>query len=269
MVTFGKTAAEEAAERIARTGTFYIKTFRDDETKVRFLAEAGEFIAYGDHFKEFDQKTKRSFPCAIQSAGLDICIGCNDPDPEVSKINSKWALPVLDERDYVQVYKIGVNFFKHLRDVWTKQYGTIVDRDYAVLRTGKAWNEITYTAVPLGEPYDRRPSISLPNIQDLLGGQYAEVSELYGYTPEESGADPQPMGQPDESVPDPEPADENVVAGVDFSTMTSDMIKDWLKPRGVVPDERAQRSQLLKLAKAQLEKEAKEGAAPASEEPPF
>lgn len=269
MVTFGKTAAEEAAERISRSGTFYIKTFRDDETKVRFLAEAGEFIAYGDHFKEFDKTTKRSFPCAIQSAGLDVCIGCMDPDPEVSKINSKWAFPILDERDYVQIYKIGVNFFKHLRDVWTKQYGTILDRDYAVLRTGKAWNEITYTAVPIGNPYERKPSISLPNIQELLGGQYAEVSELYGYTTEEAQAEQQPMGQPDEATPESGPNIEEPASNgkVDFSTMTSDMIKAWLQERGVTPDDRAQRSQLLRLAAEKLAAEAE--ATKGSEEPPF
>lgn len=284
MVTFGKPAAERKAARISRAGTFWMKTFRDPETKVRFLWDDPEnnWIEYREHF---DRTAKMSYPCA-RAEGAETCIGCDHPEEAVQKAGSKWAFPVLDDRDYVQVYKIGVKFWKALIGQH-RLFGTLTDRDYAVMKMGEDFNEITYQAVPVSQPFERTPQIAIPDIGELLKAKYVEAMAVYGYDDTDDAAEAAPAPQQTPAVPHEDPAVVSQVAemeeqgilparrddpasrllaegqnraaskgaepsGVepdevpDFNVMATADIKAWLAQRNVEFPANAPRSRLIK-----------------------
>lgn len=66
----------------------YLRNWKKGETKVRFLDESDDWIAFREHYT----RDRKSFPCTEER---DTCLGCQSPDEEVAKSSRKYAAQVL------------------------------------------------------------------------------------------------------------------------------------------------------------------------------
>jgi hypothetical protein len=209
MPTFGK----KAKDRVRTDHEFFLKTFKEPVTKIRFLVPStDDFVEIKEHF---DKAEKMSFPCA-KYEGADACVGCDYPveHPEwadldafgmtkderknqdkgwgVRDASAKFIFPALDEKGYVSVYKIGWNFYKDLKALH-ELVGPLNTVDYGILRAGDTWNSTSYQAQAVSAPYEREVKTQIPTtevISGILGDKYRYALEKYGYDTGEAQAIP-------------------------------------------------------------------------------
>lgn len=218
MVQFGK----RAGDVIRGGGQFelFMKTFRDPRTPVSFLWDNPEieFIEFREHF---DRALKVSYPCAV-SAEAVRCVGCDypvehpewtnawireqgsehgistrddrrkaDPGWDVRDSAGKWAFPAVPGEDpnktFASVYKIGYNFWLHLRELH-KELGSITNQRFVVLKAGDSFNTTAFSAMPTGKPVlvPKEP-ISFKAVMNILDVNYAKAFAKYveaGYVDE-------------------------------------------------------------------------------------
>lgn len=108
----------------------YLRSFKNGNTTVRFLAEMDDWDRYREHYT-LDGKM---FPC-IKSEGP--CPGCNSSNEKVSKSSRKYATNVfLVDSGQVLPFKIPISLAKLLENRAERNGGTLLNRDYVVMRTG-------------------------------------------------------------------------------------------------------------------------------------
>lgn len=264
MVAFGKTAAQYQEER-GNDDEVWIKGFRDGETRVRILVEPDDMVTFREHYDE----GVGYFPCSEEKD----CVGCTDDNQKVRQRSRRFAFPALDERGNQQVYKVGSRVHRSLQSK-QQRLGTIRDRDYTVVRSGKNFNEITYDLEP-GEKYAVEVPDDLFNVGEILAKKYADTVEAYtGTRPTDvevlTPPTPAPAAatngqaktsttkaapaQQELSEPDTESgsADEAQVqthsqAYPKAVEMPTKDLKDYLTERKVEFPERAPRSRLIKM----------------------
>lgn len=196
MPTFGRKNAQRQQERQANgggnsaQGGYWIKNFRDDETQVRFLWDdpENEFIEIAEHF---DNIRKISFPCA-KHEGSSVCVGCDypapDPDNEqdletrLTQTRGQWVFPLLDDKGYPQVYKIGWKLFKKLGETY-ELLDTLIDRDFIVTRDQPGGPLTTeYGLRKTSDTSTKTPKAPIPTVEqisDILGKKYFEAAAKY------------------------------------------------------------------------------------------
>lgn len=183
---FGKKASQWEEER-GDENDIWIKGFRDGETRVRILVEPGDMVTYREHYKE----GPGYFPCSEERD----CVGCQDDDQKVRQRTRRFAFNALNDRSLQQIYKIGSRVHRQLKSK-QQRLGTVCDRDYTVVRSGKNFNEITYDLEP-GEKYaiDMKEVGDLYDIGEILQGAYTKAVKAYS-------------GESDEDKPKPKPAED-------------------------------------------------------------
>ena len=164
---FGQRKAD-APEEPSGDG-MYLRAFKDGDTKVRFLQETDDWIVFREHYL-----SGKSFPCTGER---DSCPGCSHPDESVQKASRKYATNVwLPKNNVVLPFRIPISLAKSLFTRSEKNDGTITNRDYVIMRSGKGLD--TEYDVDSDEKY----SVDIPSllaqgmdIQDVLQTSYDEV----------------------------------------------------------------------------------------------
>lgn len=147
----------------------YLRNFKKGEVKVRFLEETQDWITFREHYLE-----GKSFPC---TGDKDSCPGCTHPDEDVQRASRKYATNVyLVEVERVLPFRIPVSLAKSMDTRSDKNGGTILNRDYVVMRSGKGLE--TEYDVDSDERYAMDTKSLLKDgmdIQELLEESYNEV----------------------------------------------------------------------------------------------
>lgn len=147
----------------------YLRSFKEGSTQVRFLEEPDDWTAYREHFN----KERRAFPC---TGDRNTCPGCTSDDEEISRSSRKYATHVkVIKGDYVAPYKIPVSLAKRMFARAERNDGTITDRDYLIVRTGKGL-DTDYDVDP-GDKYAVNTSVLLkdaPDIEEIFTSMFEE-----------------------------------------------------------------------------------------------
>lgn len=172
MVKMGRTAAQhEAARGSHDDGDVWIKNFRDGETRVRILQSTARWTTYAEHYSE----DIGFFPCTEERD----CVGCNDDSERVRKLSRRYAFNAIDENGRVNVYKVGTKLHRTFEGREQRDpNGTIVDRDFLVIRSGKGL-ETSYDLDPLERyPLENMPE-GLHNVPLLVFDKYDHAHRAY------------------------------------------------------------------------------------------
>lgn len=210
-----KKAREAASEN--RTDFFGMK---DGETvKLRFLSS--EPVNIYEHGVR--KGSYRSFTC--MKGGAEECPLCERMDGDKS-INKRFVgcFSVLDRRDgKVKQYRTGIKVLRVL-DKFSAKYGSLIDRDYEIARTGSG-TETVYNFIPESpEPLTaKEKALKLVDFKTLLKPKTrkAIVEFLDGTGAGEDAPEDAPRSKPAaDDTDDGPPADAEVVetgdAGVRF-----------------------------------------------------
>lgn len=170
-MAFGTKAGENVREDVKRSsgnGDF-IKNVQDGkDLRVRFLQNPEEWTKYREHYS---QETK-FFPCKG-----DNCPGCNSDSEQLKKSSRRYAAAVLDVKEAkVIALKLPVDLANRVIGKCDRNGGTLLNRDYTLIRTGKGL-DTTYdveqedkTEVDLS-----RYSADIPDIEALLQTAYEDA----------------------------------------------------------------------------------------------
>lgn len=172
MPSFGKTSAQRTIDRANRQSAF-LKTFptpaqgqsQSRTEGVMLWEDPGHtFFEYEEHF---DKGRNRSYPCAIRSAGLFTCVGCEVPVNEditdkeerrrdiggwaIRSLSSRYVFPLVNDKGYIDLYKIGFRFWELLSAKWVT-IGSLTATHGVFTRIGTDFNNTQYDWTPLGTP---------------------------------------------------------------------------------------------------------------------
>jgi len=165
-VKFGKRAGKIEQTQSNASGD-WPKNLRDGDTRVRFVEEIEDWIEYWEHF---DDQAK-FFPCTEDRA---TCPGCTSDSEKTRKASKRYLATVLDPRTgRVYALKLPMDLANRLSLRNDRNGGTITNRDYTLIRSGKG----------LDTEYDveqeEKVAIDLSVYQDvidpqeMLGSQFA------------------------------------------------------------------------------------------------
>lgn len=109
----------------------------EDSITVRFLEDPEDWHGYYEHYYE-----KSYVPCA------DPCDACDSDDADERKKTFKYLANayVVDDQK-VRALKLPKSLVEILA-AYRKKYGTLLDRDYELSRTGSGQNDTKYMGVP-------------------------------------------------------------------------------------------------------------------------
>lgn len=277
MVTFGSTAAEFESNRGDISDDVWIKNFREGATFIRILQPTTTWWRYKEHYDE----GVGYFTC---TGNRNTCVGCTDGNEKVRQTSNRYAFNALDEQGRLNVFKAGARLYRSFLGK-EQRMGTILDRDWTIVRTGGKFNEIQYEAepgdkhdIPVDELADR-----LVDLGALVTDKAYQAAESYGkpldgvrpgtrylvkvngewvdedatgdgdgYAPEATGAEATShlAAVPEQAAePDPAPAQPAAGGGTpDFGGMTTTELKAWLSEKKIEYPDRAPRSRLVALA---------------------
>lgn len=154
----------------------YLRGFKTGNTTVRFLQEMEEWDKYREHYT-LDGKM---FPC-IKTEGT--CPGCTSNNEKVSKSSRKYATNVfLVDTGQVLPFKIPITLAKLLENRADRNGGTLLNRDYVVMRSGSGMD--TSYDVDTDEKYVIDVAEKLKDASDIGAILEAAFVEQWG-DPEE------------------------------------------------------------------------------------
>ena len=247
---FGSKRKDAPAESEAGSTGRYLRNFKAGETKVRFLEETEDWIVFREHYLG-----KQSFPCTGER---DTCPGCTHPDEDVQRAGRKYACNVyLVDVEKTLPFRIPVSLAKSMDMRSEKNGGTITNRDYVVMRSGKGLD--TEYDVDSDERYSLDIAGLLKDgmkIEELLEESYNEVwgdkveeapkKERFAKEKEEPKA-----AEPEEvfpSKPGDDAGEEEIVIDEDaLYDMSVDQLRELATKVGVETDEDAGKRDLIRL----------------------
>lgn len=132
-MAFGTKAGENVRDDIKRSsgqGNF-MKTVQDGkDLRVRFLQDPEDWYKFREHYSE---ETK-FFPCTQD----DTCPGCNSDSEKTQRSSRRYAASVIDVKEgKVICLKMPVDLANRVTLKCDRNNGTLLDRDYTLIRTGK------------------------------------------------------------------------------------------------------------------------------------
>lgn len=184
---FGKSSAE-FPEAGGDSDEVWVRTFNKDSTIIRIAPTAtvtddGREVegteAWVKELEHYDRTGfGRSFPCPVPHGWTkDKCPGCSHDNEEVRKRSAKWYFNAIDDKNYLRVFKIGVKLLRKFK-LREQRLGTVSDRDYEVIRSGKDFNEIEYD-LEAGDKGSRDFPETLHNIAEILSRSFQEAVDYY------------------------------------------------------------------------------------------
>lgn len=131
---FGSKAGENVRDDIKRSsgqGNF-MKTVQDGkDLRVRFLQNPEDWYKFREHYSD---ETK-FFPCTQD----DTCPGCNSDSDKMRKSSRRYAASVIDIKEgKVVCLKMPVDLANRVTSKCDRNGGTLLDRDYTLIRTGRS-----------------------------------------------------------------------------------------------------------------------------------
>jgi hypothetical protein len=149
----------------------YLRNFKNGETKVRFLEEPEEWILYQEHFT----RDRQSFPCTMDTTS---CPGCISEDEQMQRRSRKYGTHLLlVEPNIVLPFKISITLASRLTARAERNNGTIVNRDYLILRSGEGLR--TEYDVDADEKYpldtDALLTKATASIEEILQDMFTQV----------------------------------------------------------------------------------------------
>jgi hypothetical protein len=187
------TAKKDAVDDYSGDG-LYLRTFKDGDTTVRFLEETDDWIQFREHYT----RDRKSFPCTGDKWS---CPGCTSDDEEVSRSSRKYACNVyVVKGGYVAPYRIPITLAKKMFTRSERNDGTVLNRDYTVMKTGKGMD--TDYDVEQDDKYTMDVKTLLKDGQDIEEILQASFNEIWG-----SVDDPKPRANAEESKPEDLPSE--------------------------------------------------------------
>lgn len=172
---FGKRKAD-APERGSGN---YLRGFKKGETKVRFLDDPDDWIVFWEHFTV----DRKSFPC---TEDRQTCPGCTSEIESVRKASKKYGTYVAltgqqktsTGQYQVLPFRLPVTLADRMAVRAERNDGTVLNRDYVVIRTGDGFE--TEYDVDQEEKYDldttALKALSPATIQECLLESFVEVN---------------------------------------------------------------------------------------------
>lgn len=161
--------AKKNEVEVVRNGDF-LRNFKEGDTKIRFLNETDDFIMFREHYTP----DTKSFPCLQDSPN---CPGCNSEIESVRKSSRKYACNVLMvDTGYVNAVKMPVTLVNRIVTRSERNGGTITNRDFVVIRTGKGLE--TEYDVDQDDKYPvdlEQYASSLKDINAILQSSFEEI----------------------------------------------------------------------------------------------
>jgi hypothetical protein len=213
---------------LARGSTFqstpsgdYLRSFQMGENKVRFLEELQEWLPYYEHFTLDGQ----GFPCTQNTS---TCPGCTDEDEAVSRRSRKYAtfiyVPAVNQ---TFPWKVPITVSDNMHRRAEQNGGTICNRDYVVIRSGKALK--TKYDVDAEERYslnieELRRKAGIADAEEVLHAMYKAV---WGQVPQSE------EDEKDEEIPQALRLKSDVIKDTDLSEQQlralsfNDLTKLW------------------------------------------
>jgi hypothetical protein len=112
-------------------GGSYIKYFKENETRLRFLEPVHEWTEIWMHFS---QSKSRDYPC---TGNKSTCPGCNHENPKESRASKRYIVNALGVKTgYVDLWKIPQSIIDDFLR-YEQMDGSISLRDYTVLKFQK------------------------------------------------------------------------------------------------------------------------------------
>lgn len=109
----------------------YLRNFKDGDTIVRFLQETDDWIEFREHYTA----DKKSYPCTRER---DTCPGCNSDNEEEKRSSRKYATNVyVVKGNFTAPFRVPISLAKKMFTRSERNEGTITNRDYVVIRSGK------------------------------------------------------------------------------------------------------------------------------------
>lgn len=139
----------------------------DTDITVRFMTEPFDFISYKNHYQRGEKKGEdRSFPCNDGD-----CLGCD----EGIDVRTVWVAPVVDVTDSrVRVMVLPKGIVDSLVLRYEKR-GTIMDRDYLIMREGSTMEDTKYEIDPEAPKKRDMSAYKMPDIMAMLEEQLADA----------------------------------------------------------------------------------------------
>lgn len=165
---FGQRKADAPA--VSEGNGNYLRNFKDGDTVVRFIDEPDDWIVFREHYTT----DRKSFPC---TEDRDSCPGCTSDIESVQRASRKYATNVwLAKSDLVLPFRIPMSLAKRVFSRAERNDGTITNRDYVVMKSGKGMD--TEYDIEADDKYavdlDVLRSKSM-NVQDILSESYDEL----------------------------------------------------------------------------------------------
>jgi len=185
---FGTLAADFPEQDQSNSDDVWIRTFSQPSTFIRIApvtavnergAEVTGTEAWVKELEHYDRAGfGRSFPCPVPHGYEKAdCPGCTHKNEDVRRRSAKWYFNALDDKNYLRVYKIGMKLLRKFK-LREQRLGTVSDRDYEVIRSGKEFNEIEYD-LEAGEKEPRKFPDEMHDIGEILSRNWQEALDYY------------------------------------------------------------------------------------------
>lgn len=140
MVTFGSKAGSNVRDQLKRAsgnGQF-LTTLKDGkDLRVRFLQNPEDWYGYREHYSQ----STNFFPCTQD----DTCPGCNSESEQLQRSSKRYVASVLDvAQAKVVPLKMPIDLANRVTNKCDRNNGTLLDRDFTLIRTGKGRDDTTY-----------------------------------------------------------------------------------------------------------------------------
>lgn len=206
----------------------YLRNFAKGETLVRFLDEQEEWIGYREHYT-LDGK---SFPCTEENK--ETCPGCTHSNEKVSKSARKYGAEVyLVKTEKVLPFRIPISLSDSLARRAERNEGTLLSRDYVILRSGAGMD--TRYDVDQEDKYpvdlsDLRKKVTI-EVGTCLSDSFAEVWGA-DWSPEVAHATKPRSAKPKkEEDPPSEPATKGDPGSQGGDDLTEAQVRGMTKPQ--------------------------------------
>jgi hypothetical protein len=155
----------------------YLRTFKKGDTQVRFLTEIDEWIQFREHYTGGGDN--KSFPCTKDRS---TCPGCTSDDESVSRSANRYAAnAILTRNGQVYAFKMGKSLVDRLSMRSDRNGGTIMNRDYVIIRSGTGLD--TEYDVEQEEKTPVKASVYKDQLVDIEAVLESNFNALYGDQP--------------------------------------------------------------------------------------
>lgn len=155
----------------------WIKGLKQGDNRVRILQPTNTFDCFREHYAEG--------PGFFMCDETKKCPGCLDPNEKVQKRTRKWAFNAIEQNGRLSVFKIGAKLFGQLEGREQRNNGTLLDRDWILVREGTGLQTSYYPEA--GDKYEIEWPTAIYDVENAVARKYFEACEAFGVAPNIQG----------------------------------------------------------------------------------